>query len=128
MFFRAALQRLEDARTLLSANRTTGAVYLAGYAVECAFKALLLARLGAKEQATMIDSFRGARGHSLESLRDRFQKLSGVRLPNVVANQFSIVMSWNTDLRYETGNVRNKEAVYFLSATEVILTWAKKQV
>ena len=34
-YYRAAKQRFEDARFLLEADRTTGAIYLAGYCVEC---------------------------------------------------------------------------------------------
>ncbi len=44
-YYRAAKQRYEDAQMLLEAGRTTGAVYLAGYAVECILKALLLANV-----------------------------------------------------------------------------------
>jgi hypothetical protein len=40
----AALQRFEDAQILLDNDRATGAVYLAGYAVECLLKAVLLER------------------------------------------------------------------------------------
>ena len=127
-FIRAALQRFEDARTLLNADRTTGAVYLAGYSVECAFKALLLSRLGATKRAEMMESFRGARGHSLDSLRDRYERITGVRLPMVIAKEFSHVISWNTDMRYETGTIRSLEAITFVRAVEIILTWIEKRV
>ena len=42
LFYRAAKERFEDAELLLSLNRTTGAVYLAGYSVECIIKSLIL--------------------------------------------------------------------------------------
>ena len=57
-FYQAAKQRLEDARYLLDAKRSTGAIYLAGYGVECMLKALILATLPAKKRAAMLDSFR----------------------------------------------------------------------
>jgi len=44
-FLRVALQRLEDAEVLLTNRRTTGAIYMAGYAVECAMKGVLLAHV-----------------------------------------------------------------------------------
>lgn len=45
LFYRAAKERLEDAELLLSLNRTTAAVYLAGYGVECMIKSLILSSL-----------------------------------------------------------------------------------
>jgi len=38
-------ERLEDARALLAASRWSAAYYLAGYSVECALKACILARI-----------------------------------------------------------------------------------
>jgi hypothetical protein len=37
----ASRQRLEDAKTLVSAQRWAGAMYLGGYAIECSLKSLL---------------------------------------------------------------------------------------
>jgi len=41
LFYRAS-QRFDEAQVLLEAVRTTGAVYLAGYGIECILKALIL--------------------------------------------------------------------------------------
>jgi HEPN domain-containing protein len=51
LFYRAALHRYDDAALLLEAGRTTGAVYLAGYTVECMLKALVLAGVPASFRA-----------------------------------------------------------------------------
>ena len=46
-FHRAAARRFEEAQFLLTrGNYTTAAVYLAGYAVECMLKALILDLFG----------------------------------------------------------------------------------
>ena len=45
LYYRCAFQRQEDAQILLRADRTTGAVYLAGYGRECILKALVLSAL-----------------------------------------------------------------------------------
>jgi HEPN domain-containing protein len=42
----AVLKHCEDARHLLSGNRSDGAAYLAGYAVECALKTLVQVEKG----------------------------------------------------------------------------------
>jgi HEPN domain-containing protein len=44
-FYRAAGQRLEDARFLTESTRTTAAVLLAEYCVECVLKALIITQL-----------------------------------------------------------------------------------
>lgn len=41
LFYRAAKQRFDDALLLLELKRTTAAVYLAGYSIECMLKALI---------------------------------------------------------------------------------------
>jgi len=48
LFYQAAKQRFEDALFLL-AGRRTAAVYLAGYAVECMLKTLILSRAPDKD-------------------------------------------------------------------------------
>lgn len=42
LFYRAAIRRFEEAQFLLEkGSYTTASVYLAGYAIECMFKALM---------------------------------------------------------------------------------------
>jgi HEPN domain-containing protein len=41
-FYRAAKRRFDDALLLLEMERTTTAIYLVGYSVECMLKALIL--------------------------------------------------------------------------------------
>ena len=45
LYYRAAKQRFDDSQLLLRWNRTTAAVYLAGYTVERFMKALVLANV-----------------------------------------------------------------------------------
>jgi hypothetical protein len=70
-FYLTAFPRFEDAEVLSNSqpSRTTGAVYLAGYSVECISKALVLSvtpkgLLKKTEEAIT----HGAEGHDLESL------------------------------------------------------------
>ena len=53
-YYQTAKQRFEDARFLLEAERTTGAVYLAGYCVKCMLKALVLSRTPAGRRGEML--------------------------------------------------------------------------
>lgn len=59
LFLNVAKARLEEAGHLRESDYTMGAVYLAGYAVECGLKALVLACWDEHEQPDVIAGFRG---------------------------------------------------------------------
>ncbi len=59
-FYRAARQRFDDALLLLEMERTTAAVYLSGYIVECMLKALILSAVPREQEAEILGMFRGA--------------------------------------------------------------------
>lgn len=124
LFYRAARHRFDEARFLLEGGRTTGAVYLAGYGVECMLKALILSRAPAGKRQDVMRSFRGAGAHNFDSLRYRYLKAGGERFSPVVAKAFALVNTWNTDRRYEARQVRLREAEMFLRNVEEIILWA----
>src|SRR5262249_37936875 len=64
VYYRAAWHRFDDANLLLEAGRTTGAVYLAGYTVECMLKALVLASAAPRLRAALRKEFHGQRAHN----------------------------------------------------------------
>ena len=53
-FLRVALQRLTTAEALHGLRLTLDAQYLGGYTVECSFKALILERTPAADQADTL--------------------------------------------------------------------------
>ena len=65
-FYRTAKQRFDDALLLLEMGRTTAAVYLAGYSVECMLKALILSAIPQAQEEEVLRMFRGARAHDYE--------------------------------------------------------------
>ena len=66
LFYRAAEQRFTDAQFIFrKGDRTTAAVYLAGYAVECFLKALILSQLPGRD-AEMLKQFRGGKAHDYD--------------------------------------------------------------
>ena len=91
LYYRCAFQRHEDAQILLRADRTTGAVYLAGYGIECILKALLLSALAPVARTAMLDSFRGARAHDYEWLRTHYLENGGARFPRATTQAFTLV-------------------------------------
>lgn len=123
-FYRAGRQRFEDARFLLDrAERTTGAVYLAGYGAECLLKALILSRRPTSEQKSIVAEFRGSRAHSIEWLKSLLLQ-GGEKFPREMSNAFTIVNTWDTSYRYYSGLIPVGEAQEFLRAVQQIVDWA----
>jgi len=125
LYYRAGKQRWEDAEILLAAGRRTGAVYLGGYAVECALKALILETMPPGLRRTTLDRFRGAWGHNLQALRDLYGNQSGGQVPHLLAEHFSSLDWWTTDLRYASGIMKAAETNRFMRSAQVVLAWAE---
>lgn len=128
LFYQSAFQRFEDAVFLLSEERTTGAVYLAGYSVECMLKALILSSLSPGRRNKMLDSFRGRKGHEYGWLMKQYHDGGGPPLPATVASHLALVATWSTDLRYQPGSVPPREARAFVGAVRGILIWADQRL
>jgi HEPN domain-containing protein len=125
-YYRAALQRMDDARFLRKRGREQAAVYLAGYGVECALKALLLNSLPRRKQDQVNNEFRKqGQGHNFDWLIHEYRRAGGAPFTTEIQRNFVTVSTWGTDLRYETGSIKRKEAEAFLSAAEAIVKWAK---
>jgi len=88
-----AIERAADAEALKQQNRSLGAVYMAGYAIECSLKAYL------QREGKPVPAY-GAEGHNLKAL----WKASGFHfcdLPDTEGEMTFYIESWNTELRYE---------------------------
>lgn len=123
LYYRAAKHRLVDAQLLLDADRTTGAMYLAGYAVECFLKSLLLASVAPDLRRTLLDEFPGRRGHDLELLGSLYRRHVVMDIPTDVTRHLSRVAMWSTDLRYATGVLKAREAKRFMNSVTAITDW-----
>ncbi len=124
LFYRAAKQRFEDAEFLLDVERTTAAVYLAGYSVECILKALILAVVPRAQEAEILAIFRGARAHDYDWLLRLYGERGGPRLPAELVPHSARVNTWSTDMRYSPGTIALRDAKAFLDSAVEILTWA----
>jgi HEPN domain-containing protein len=127
-FQRAADQRLATAEFLLEHDFELDAVYLAGYAVECSLKALILRWTPQRELAAMLERLTeaGAKGHDFEYLKGIVKDCRGGRekpdreVLGALGGLLPVVMSWSTDLRYEAGTIPAREAARFLAAARAI--------
>jgi HEPN domain-containing protein len=125
LFRQAAKQRFEDAQILLEAGRTTGAVYLAGYTVECYLKALILANVGVRLREQLLAEFHGSRGHNLQWLHELYRRHTGGNLPPAMIRHLSRLAPWSTDLRYATGSLQNREANAIMESVTAFNSWAE---
>jgi hypothetical protein len=124
LYYRCAFQRYEEAEVLLAADYSTGAVYLAGYGIECILKALVLMSVVAGAQPDTLKSFRGSKAHDYEWLRSVYLTNGGARFPSEITQHFTLVNDWSTDLRYTPRSVRRGDAEAFLAAAVAIIRWA----
>lgn len=124
LFYRAAKERLEDAQLLFSLNRTTAAVYLAGYSVECMIKALILSAVPRSQQNTILAMFRGRLAHDYDWLIRLYRQHGGIGLPRHLTSDFDDIASWSTDMRYSPARIDANEAKNFLGSVTKIIKWA----
>lgn len=122
-FFRCATQRRDEARILFKAESYAGAVYLAGYAVECIIKAMILAITPAAQEADVVALFRGAKAHDYDQLKVWYRERGGSTPPPSLNPSFTIVNDWSTDLRYSTAPLKQEDAQEFLDAVDEVMRW-----
>jgi len=128
LFERAAIGRLAAAAFLLQHGFRIDAVYLGGYGIECALKSLVLKRA----PGNVYDDFyrritRGSQAHDFEVLVGILKKkpLNCV-IPADVQAVLRRAGSWSTNLRYQTGFVREREARQFLDGAERVRAWCQE--
>lgn len=127
-FLKAARQRLLAAELLFRHHHTLDAVYLSGYAVECALKALIIeSTLPAAREDTITRITRTAQMHFPEvligELKDR-----RVGVPLELAKRLARRrMRWSTALRYGTGRRDRGETKYVLDLSAQTIAWVAGQ-
>ena len=119
-YYTAADHRRVDGRFLLEVERTTAAVYLSGYCVECVVKALILTQTPAGKRKDILDEFHATAAHNFDRLRSLYQKYGGPPLPKSVISAFVIVRVGGPDLRYEPAVTPADDAADFLAAVDMI--------
>jgi HEPN domain-containing protein len=93
-FALAAVRRLEDARALLKERRYHATVYMAGYVLECALKAVLFRYKPGDIYAT----------HDLRQLADAIAVRERLKAePRLLAAFDHMAAIWDVSLRYGTG-------------------------
>lgn len=107
-----AQQRVDDAAALLQAHRWSGAYYLSGYALECAFKACI-AKSFKTETLPDKDFVLATYTHSLGKLAEQAKLKTALDSSRTkVRGNWALATNWAPDSRY-----RNYDSV---TATEMV--------
>ena len=128
-FFRVATQRFAEAQFLFEGERYAASIYLAGYAVECGLKALILSAVPKNRQADLAASFRGSGGHNFNRLIEAYIEGGGPGPPLAITKDLTYVHDeWSVELRYLAGEKPYRDAERFVSSTDRVLEWVKGRV
>ena len=95
----ASRRRREDAEALYSANRWAGAIYLAGYAIECSLKALICLNEGKNSFKETRMFKRGVQGPTLHDLGHLLQELPPLQRAIMLDRTGTYKSAWNTITR-----------------------------
>jgi HEPN domain-containing protein len=127
-FERAADQRLTVAQFLLESGFHYDAEYLAGYAVECALKALILKRTPSRRYEMMYHAItHGKQAHDFETLQGILKRppINCMIEPDI-ADRLRRVAFWTTDMRSDFARVRYEEAAQCLRNARAVRDWSRR--
>lgn len=138
-FQNLSTKRLDEAKALLAVGMSEGAFYLAGYAVECALKAVACKTLDIEifnQNAEINKGFKTHRIDHLIVLAGLSNKLSAYCSLNgpfqVAVNEFvnpptnvQTWGAWTEEARYNMNPCNPAVATTFVSNVETFITWLK---
>lgn len=134
---RAGKHRMDDARALLNAVRWRGAMYLAGYSVECLLKTKLMRMFDCRHLLELEEELqrRGVLAndatvftHQLERLLELTNALERLRQNREHWQLFNLVNRWVPAWRY-TADLSNQEDAYdFIEAVDKLARWIDNNV
>ena len=128
----ASRQRLADAKTLLNASRGRGAMYMAGYAVECLLKTKLMHIYNCKNlreledllrQRSILPAHRTVFTHQLEDLLRLTPGYNRVIRNHEMLSLFNKVNQWTPSWRYISKPTNRREATEFITSIERFIRW-----
>lgn len=134
---KAGKHRLDDARALLNAIRCRGAMYLAGYAIECLLKTKLMRLFDCRQLRELEEELqrRGVLGgqatiftHQLETLLRLTGGLDRLRQNEPLWRSFNMVNRWVPAWRYSADLSNSEDAKDFLEAVEKLVHWIEHNI
>jgi hypothetical protein len=134
---KAGKHRLDDARALLNDSRFRGAMYLAGYAIECLLKTKLMRQFGCRHLRELEDELQ-RRGilasqatiftHQLVLLLRLTGGMDRLRQNGSLWQLFNLVNRWVPAWRYNADPSNHHDATDSLEAVENVSHWIEHNV
>jgi HEPN domain-containing protein len=134
---KASKHRLDDARALFNAVRWRGAMYMAGYALECLLKTKLMQMYNCRNLRELEDELqqRGVLAmqatvftHQIELLLRLTQSMDRLQQNRTLWPQFNVVNRWLPAWRYTADLGSRQDAEDFLEAVEALINWIEFNV
>jgi HEPN domain-containing protein len=123
--------RIREAKVLLDNNCYQGAYYLAGYAIECAFKACIAKETKEydfPDKKVANKSYTHDLSELLRLARLDDKMDDAKKLNKVVETYWALVVTWNEDARYETARSKKEAEDLYEAVNDPsvgILSWLK---
>lgn len=134
---KAGKHRLDDARALLNDSRFRGAMYLAGYAIECLLKTKLMRQFDCRhlreleeelQRREMLAGHATIFTHQLEMLLRLTGGMDRLRQNRPLWQLFNQVNHWVPAWRYNSDLSNHDDAKDFLEAVEKVSHWVEHNV
>jgi HEPN domain-containing protein len=134
---KAGKHRMDDARALLNAVRWRGAMYMAGYSVECLLKTKLMRMFDCRHLRELEEELQRRRilpvqatifTHQLELLVRLANGLERLRGDEEHWRLFNMVNRWVPAWRYTADQSTHHDAEDFLAAVDKISRWIENNI
>ena len=134
---KAGKHRMDDARALLNAVRWRGAMYMAGYSVECLLKTKLMRIFNCRNLRELEEELQGKRilaaqatvfTHQLELLLRLTNAIDRLRQNEEHWRLFNMVNRWVPAWRYTADQANADDAKDFLEAVEKVSRWIENNI
>ncbi|MDB5337830.1 MAG: hypothetical protein JWN70_3449 [Planctomycetaceae bacterium] len=134
---KSSIHRLDDAKALLDAARWRGAMYLAGYSIECLLKAKLMKIFDCQNLLDLEDDLQRRHllaenatifTHQLESLLRLTNGLHRLRQNIQLWPLFNMVNRWMPAWRYNPDLSNREDAEDYMDAVDKIRHWIDNNV
>jgi hypothetical protein len=131
---KAGKHRRDDAEALFGRKRWRGAMYLAGYAVECLLKVKLMRRFrcqnldgldGVLKRRGLIPEKATVYDHSIELYLRALGGLDALRSDRTMWGHYNVANGWVPSSRYSPDLSGPEDAEDFLIATDALIGWVE---
>jgi HEPN domain-containing protein len=124
-------ERIKDAKILARNKAYDGALYISGYSIELALKAIVCKNLCLSGIPHTSDEFRriaDLKTHNLEALLKQTPNNVQTKIKSTYLGEWSTVLKWNPELRYAPirGRLMKQEAEGAILSSEKILKFLWK--